>query len=220
MVFRSPVTLSERALLQKELKIKMRSKNQRIAILGLLVGLMLLLGFTPVGNISIGPANITLMGFPVIIGTLFLGMREGLLLGFLFGFFNFLKTFIAPSALTAPLLLQARHWFSPVLYFVLMILPRVLVSVVVWIINRTKLVKPLRYGAAAVAGSLTNTIGFLGLMWLFFHNDIALNYGISPNAVGAMLAGLGISNGLIEAAVCALCSPIVCALDAGFKHEG
>ena len=198
----------------------MRSKNQRIAILGLLIGLMLLLGFTPVGNISIGPANITLMGFPVIIGTLFLGIREGLLLGFLFGFFNFLKTFIAPSALTAPLLMQASHWFSPVLYFVLMILPRMLVSVVVWALNHMKLMKPLRYGIAAVGGSLTNTVGFLGLMWLFFHADIAANYGISPDAVTAMLVGLGISNGLIEAAVSALCSPIVCALDAGFKRKG
>ena len=196
-----------------------QGKIQRIAILGLLTALLLVFGLTPLGTVSIGPVNITLMGFPVIIGTLLLGWKDGLILGFLFGLVNFLKTFFAPSALTAPLLLQSRHWYGPVLYIIMMFAPRMLVPLAAWALSRIKLPKAVRYGIASVGGSLTNTVGFLGLMFLFFAGDVAANYGITRSGVAAMLGGIAASNGVIEAIFCALCSPIACAVEAALKKQ-
>ena len=57
-------------------------KTRRIVITALLVAICLLLGLTPIGYISIGVIEITLLCIPVIIGTITEGLGVGLILGF------------------------------------------------------------------------------------------------------------------------------------------
>lgn len=47
----------------------------------LLAALIILLGVTPIGLIPLGFINVTILCLPVIIGTLLLGLRTGLVLG-------------------------------------------------------------------------------------------------------------------------------------------
>ena len=59
----------------------MKTKTKNLTLTAILVAVMLLFGFTPIGYIPLGPVQVTLMCLPVIIGTLVLGLRTGFILG-------------------------------------------------------------------------------------------------------------------------------------------
>ncbi|MBQ9855892.1 MAG: ECF transporter S component, partial [Clostridia bacterium] len=110
----------------------MRSPSTRLLVLNaLFVALVFLLGMTPIGIIPLGAINVTILHIPVIAGTLFLGLKSGLLLGFIFGLCSTLSAFglslTTPSALAAAL--GAK---SPMLLIAMCFIPRLLVPVVTW----------------------------------------------------------------------------------------
>lgn len=83
------------------------------------------------------------------------------------------------------------------------IVPRICIALVVWALyRRLPCGTALRTGIAAVAGSLTNTILFLGSFFLLvgapYHGPTR---GISVEAVGAMILGIVGMNGVPEALV-------------------
>lgn len=93
----------------------------------LFIALILLLGLTPVGMIPLGFINISLLGVPVVIGTLFMGLKTGLVLGFCFGAVSALSAFGiygTPSAL-AGALVAANPFLAAMMCFV----PRLLIPV-------------------------------------------------------------------------------------------
>ncbi len=151
----------------------MRSKSIfKLVITSLFVAITFLFGMTAIGLIPLGMINVTLLCVPVIIGALYLGWQEGLILGAVFGLCSTLSVFgmsmTAPSALAAAL--NAR---SPALLLVMNYVPRMLVPVVSYCVyhlftseNKTQKVWPLPL--AAVLGSLTNTFFYISLMILFY----------------------------------------------------
>lgn len=106
----------------------MNHKQMRSFVLtALFIALILLLGLTPVGMIPLGFINISLLGVPVVIGTLFLGLKTGLILGFCFGAVSALSAFGiygTPSAL-AGALVAANPFLAALMCFV----PRLLIPV-------------------------------------------------------------------------------------------
>ena len=60
-------------------------KTTRFTLTALFAALVFLLGLTPLGLIPLGFIYVTILAMPVIIGTLVLGLRTGLLLGLAFG---------------------------------------------------------------------------------------------------------------------------------------
>ena len=244
----------------------MKHMNLRhFVITSLFVALTLVLGFTPLGFIPLGFINVTILHIPVIIGTILLGWRTGLLLGFFFGLTSTLRAFGIPSPASA--LVSTLMGASPLYVIVMSMLPRLLVPVVTHFIDRlisssrTHLNAPalskiadslifaialpavviglyalklLPFGIAAllfalfavfellfaartdnaaltisaVAGTLTNTIFYLGLMLLFYHLA-----GLDTAAILGLITGTGIIAGGTEAlAAAVLTTPIVCAL--------
>ncbi len=89
--------------------------------------------------------------------------------------------------------------------------PRILVPVTTWLAYRLieRCAKPITACAlSAIAGSLTNTILYLGLMLLFY----AL-LGLDSGAILGLIAGTGAIAGGSEAAVAALVTaPVVLAI--------
>ena len=80
--------------------------TKQLVLTALFIALILLFGLTPIGMIPLGFINISLLGVPVVIGTLVLGLKTGLLLGFCFGTVSALSAFGiygTPSALAAAL---------------------------------------------------------------------------------------------------------------------
>ena len=187
----------------------------RIVLTALFIALIFLLVLTPVGMIPLGFINISILAVPVVIGTLILGLKTGLLLGACFGTISALGAFGiygTPSALAGALVAA-----SPVLAAIMCYVPRLLVPVIAWCVHKAVSSRgkdKLAITASAVAGSLTNTIFYLGLMLLFY-----VIMGINSEKVLTLIGGTGLIAGSLEAVANALITtPVVLALRK-MKHE-
>lgn len=182
-----------------------RAKIRELTLLAIFTAIIVLLGFTPLGLIPLGFINVTILCIPVIIGTLYMGLKSGLVLGAAFGLTSFISALIRPSALVATLM-----GGSPVLVFVMCLVPRLLIPVSAWLTYNAIKGKHEHSAAAvaAVAGSLTNTVFYLGLMLLFY-----VVLGIDSSTVLGLIGGTAAIAGISEAAVAAiLVTPILAAL--------
>ena len=193
------------------------NQTLHLVLTALFVALVLLLGLTPIGLIPLGFINVTVLCVPVIVGTLLLGLKTGLLLGFCFGGVSALSAFGiygTPSALAGALVAA-----SPVLAAVMCFLPRLMVPVVAHLvyglIAKGERARKRAVPFAAVAGSLTNTVLYLGLMLLFY-----VMMGINSEGVLALIGGTGLIAGSSEAVVAALiATPVLAALWRVQKHN-
>ena len=189
-------------------------RTQTLAMTALMAALIVVLGFTPLGLIPLGFINVTTLCIPVIIGTVVLGMKPGLVLGGCFGLVSLYKALSAPSALVAPIV-QA----SIPLLVVMSLLPRLLLPLSAYFAHKLfshgKNAHRWNVVSAAIAGSLTNTLCYLGLMVLFYFM-IGLD---APAIIGTVLSVAGIA-GTSEAVVAAMiASPLAVALQK-FYHKG
>lgn len=92
--------------------------TRKMAIIGVLGGISMLLGLTPLGFIPVGPTNATIMHIPVIIGAIIEGPIVGAMIGLIFGIFSMIRAVTAPTVI------------SPVFYNPLVsILPRILIGI-------------------------------------------------------------------------------------------
>ncbi len=197
----------------------MKNNVRFLTFTAFFIALILLFGSTPFGLIPLGFVNVTILAIPVVIGTIVLGIVPGLILGFCFGLISMLSMFgmtmTAPSALASALAAA-----NPGLAIVMCFAPRLLVPVVTHLTFRS-LAGPERrkksaLPIAAVVGSLTNTVFYLGLMLLFY-----TMVGLDSTKLRGIIAGVGLIAGGSEAVVNAiLTTPIVMALwKVERKHE-
>lgn len=182
-----------------------RKQLNNFVLLALFTALIILLGFTPLGMIPLGFINVTILCVPVVIGTIYMGLKNGMILGLTFGMVSFINALIKPSALVSTLM-----GASPILGFVMALLPRLTVPLATWgayaLIRRWK--PGVATAVAAVCGSLTNTVLYLGLMLLFY-----ILCGIDTAGVLGLIGGTALIAGTAEAATAAvLCTPILGAL--------
>ena len=187
----------------------MKLKTKTLTTLALLVALTVILGVTPIGYIPLFAIEITIMCIPVIIGTILLGWKSGLILGFAFGVTSLIQAFVKPTPLLAPLL------DYPLVLVASVFIPRLLIPVTTWGAYRLlkKAPKGISIGIASAAGSLTNTVFFLGLIILLGSGPVAAAFDMTKGAVALTLGGIALTNGLPEAAAAiVLCVPIVMAL--------
>lgn len=263
--------------------ISNKKRLNEFVILSLLIAVIVLLGLTPLGMIPLGFIYVTILCVPVIIGTLYLGWKQGMILGLAFGLVSFYTALTKPSGLGAPLMAA-----SPILTFVMCVAPRLCVPLSAWmfyhrlqkksndkavfdsivifgalsaaiiglivvvilyfagtlrvpqgadaaVFNLTKnnllllmgcivlfaalvgggsaaftasrgfqriVVRHAPAAVAAVFGSLTNTVLYLGLMLLFY-----VFCGIDTAGVLALIGGTALIAGLSEAVVAAILVP-------------
>ena len=181
--------------------------TKKLVLTAALLALVLLFGLTPLGLIPLGFINVTLLCLPVIIGAIYAGPGVGLILGLCFGLTSVLSAFgvsmVPQSALAGALVAK-----SPLLAVVMSMVPRALVPLAASLVYRAvgkgarsvKAVLP-----AAVAGSLVNTLFYLGLMLLFY-----VLTGLDAAAVLGVIGGTGLIAGGAEAVVAALvCTPVL-----------
>lgn len=166
----------------------------------LLIALVIMLGMTPIGLIPLGFINITILCIPVLVGTLALGIKSGLLLGFAFGTVSVLSmlglSLTAPSALASGLFAR-----SGVLALIMCYLPRILMPLIVDFLRR-KLIK--NDGVCAFIGSFLNTVLYLGLMLLFYYMT-----GLKTDRILKLIFGTGMIAGTSEAVVALIVVPLI-----------
>lgn len=179
----------------------MDAKTRKLALTALFVAFILLLGFTPLGMIPLPWIKVSILSIPVSVGTIVLGLPAGLALGAAFGTVSALSAFGivgAPSALAAALVSA-----SPLLAILLCYVPRLLIPVFVYgtyrIATRKNAQSKRAISYAAAAGSLCNTVFYLGLMLLFY-----VILGINSESVLAAIGGTGLIAGGSEAIVAVL----------------
>lgn len=71
--------------------MKTKFNVKQFTLLGLLIAILLLMSFTPLGYLNIGPLAITFNVIPVAIAAIVLGPVGGLITGSVFGFTSFLQ---------------------------------------------------------------------------------------------------------------------------------
>ncbi|MEZ4357345.1 MAG: ECF transporter S component [Eubacteriales bacterium] len=184
----------------------MNSKTKKLVLNSALAAICIVLGVTPIGYIPIGPVQITLLCLPVAVGTLTLGLRSGLFLGFIFGATIFFQMLAAPTAVITVLMSDSLFWVKmPLIIFI----PRLLVPIATYLVykamSKSDKHNYLSLTVSSVAASLTNTVFFLGMLLALFINISAVNL--------AFVGSLVLTNGIPEAIFMGIiCPPIVRAL--------
>ena len=207
-----------------------KSRTLGLVQTALLGAIIFLLAFTPsLGYIPLGVINATTIHIPVIIGSLLLGPKRGAVLGFLFGLSSMIMATTSPaltSFIFSPFLSAGITPLGPVWSLIICYVPRILVGVVPCFVYQA--LKKLMQGKkgtdavsliiSVVAGSLTNTILVMGLIYILFGHAYAEAIGISYSALFAAIMSVIAVNGVLEAIVAGILSgTIVKALRLLFK---
>jgi uncharacterized membrane protein len=195
----------------------MNTKTRKLTTTALMVALTLILGLTPLGFLTLPflGIEITLMCIPVIIGTVILGWKQGLILALVFALTSLYKGLTAPTPLLAPLLKY------PFVLYPSIFLPRLLIPLATWGAYRatSRLPKAVGLGITTVAGSLTNTVLFLGMVYLLGVQPLTVSFNMSAGAVFSALALVVATNGLPEMAFAVIiCVPVILALKKVIKE--
>lgn len=162
--------------------------TRRLTQLALLVALVLVMNYTPLGYLQVGPLSMSLLTIPVAIGAMLLGPTAGGILGAAFGATSFLQAMQGTSAMGA-----ALFAISPVFTFVNCFVARLLMGLCCGLVFQAaqKLLPGKEKLACAIGGfsaPFLNTVFFMGCLVLFFYNS---------DYVQTLVEGLGVSNPLM-----------------------
>lgn len=162
-----------------------------------LAGICIMLTLTGLGFIRTPLLNVTIVHLPVIIGTLIVGKKQGLILGLTFGLCSLYQNLVAPSA-------TSFVFYNPMVS----IFPRVMIPVMMILTGKLlcKCNLKTRVIVTSLVGSLTNTVLVLSMIYVFFAKDYAIALGISTNAVVGVLLTTACTNGIAEAVIVSIIS--------------
>jgi len=194
----------------------MKNKNLFLVQFALLLAIEAIFCFTPLGSLpAIGPIVATIAMVPVIITALLLGTKAGTVMGLFAGLFSFIVwTFTPPSPVAfifTPFysLGEIQGNFGSLL---ICFVPRILVGTVSGAVYTTfsKLFTKkdvMNMVIASLLGSLTNTVGVMGGIWLFFGQQYSSMVGQSMIIIVTTTI---LTSGIPEAIVSAIAAPAVC----------
>jgi uncharacterized membrane protein len=155
-----------------------RLNVRQIVIAGILGGIAIFLGYTRLGFIPVPnlAGNATIMHVPAILGGALEGPVVGTIVGGIFGIFSFIQA-------------EVPFFRDPLVS----ILPRLFIGVVAWAVFASLRGWSIDVAAAAagVLGSMTNTVGVLGMAVLLGYLPLAAVVPIVPQAIAeAILAAV------------------------------
>lgn len=178
----------------------------RLTLTAMFVAIELLMWLIGLGQVPVGPLNMSFLTVPVAVGAILLGPSMGTILGAAFGLTSLLDAITGKSLMTSTFFAQ-----QPFATILLCVGTRVLMGAFTgW------LFKVLRHGEkpavwkyylGAIAAPLSNTCFFMGYICLVFYqtefvqNLVAAKGAANPLMFVVLLVGV---QGLIEAAVCCL----------------
>lgn len=208
-----------------------QKKTRTMVQLALFTALIVMLAFVPyIGYIRIPILAIqaTTIHIPVIVGSLLLGPKSGAFLGFVFGMTSLINNTTQPGLTSfcfSPFVQIGEGLGGSPLALLVCFLPRIACGIVPHYVYRglqsaakhpDKSRKPALL-ASGVAGSLTNTILVMGMIYLFFGHAYAAAKGIAFEAVFGVILSVVCINGVIEAIIAAV---IASAVASAMLHAG
>lgn len=181
-----------------------QNKTNQLVKLSVFVAIIIIQSWVPMlGNIPTPVLSITYIHVTVILATLWLGWKEGVLVGAAWGLNSWIR------ALTAPVSPINAQVLSDVMVSVLprMLMPLILAGLIVVFKSWSK--NPRLVGAmAGFSGSFLNTFLVLGAIVLFKQEVYMTIKGVDQTGLWKLLGGIIATNGILEAFVAAILTPI------------
>lgn len=170
---------------------------RKMAVISVLSAISIVLSMIPfVGYIPLGPVKATIMHVPVIVGAVVEGPVVGAAVGLIFGLTSMFKAFTEPT-------ITSFCFMNPVIA----VIPRILIGVVAYYVYALvlKISKKIYVSGfvAGILGSLTNTIGVMGLIYVLYGERYMAAIGQSGSALKYVVA-VAVTNGVPEAIVAGL----------------
>lgn len=182
------------------MKTQQKSKTLLLTQLSMLSAVIILMAFTPLGYLRIGPLSITFLTIPVVLGAVTLGPVYGAILGAVFGATSFIQCFGMDAFGTT------LFSINPIFTFILCFVPRILIGLIsgylLKALEKTSLNQLAAYAISALSGAVTNTIFFVAFLLLLF-GQTAYIQSFGPN-IFAIIGLLVSVNSVVEAIVCTL----------------
>lgn len=184
------------------------NKVIKMVQMAILIAIILLMAFTPIGYIKTGGLSIQLIMIPVTVGAMLLGPAAGAVLGLVFGLTSFGQCFgLDPFG-------AALLGINPIFTFLVCIPTRVLVGFLTGVlfnlvkkIDKTKIVC---YFAGGLLGAVLNTVIFMSTMMLLFWNtEYIQSFNASGMNVFAFIVFFVGINGLLEWPVTCIAGGVV-----------
>ena len=164
---------------------------RRMTVTGMLGAISVVLGMTPLGFIPIGTTNATIMHIPVIIGAIVEGPIVGMLVGLIFGISSLIRSITIPTP-------TSFVFWNPLVS----ILPRILIGLASYYIYKLSIKttknEAVSLGIAGAIGTLVNTLGVLGMIYVLYAEKFGTAIGLSADNAFKIISGIGITNGLPE----------------------
>lgn len=178
-----------------------KSKVSFMVTLAILIAIEVIIAFTPLGSIPLGPIVMTTAHIPVIVAVIVLGFKAGVVMGAVYGLLSFLVwTFIPPSPIA--FLFTPFYSLGEVsgnLWSVLIcFLPRLLIPVLTFFFIRViyKISKNSFMGIflGSFIGNLISSVFLLSLVYVFFGADYAKTIGVEYKAlIGVIISTIFIN---------------------------
>lgn len=171
--------------------------------LAVLIAIILLMAFTPIGYIKTLGLEITLIVVPVAVGAITLGPGAGFALGLIFGITSFLQC-LGMSAFGTVL-----FGINPFLTFLVCVPTRALMGWLTGMIykglSKGNVTKKFACSLSSLIGPFLNTAFFMSVLCICFYNTEYIQGFVTSMGTGnvfAFIAAFVGINGLIEAIVC------------------
>lgn len=189
---------------------KKKLDTKRMVLLSMLSGILLVMSFTPLGYLNLGPLAISLNMIPVAIGAVALGPRGGAFLGAMFGVTSCMQCVgIGGTSAMGVALFE----IAPMLTLIQRFVPRLLAG---WLsgVAYLGLCKVIPHGrASSVAGfcaALFNTALFMTALVLLFGNTEYLQQMMGGRNVIAFICAFVGVNAVVEMLAATLVVGAVC----------
>lgn len=182
------------------------SQARRIALLGILTAIIIIQNFVPfLGNIPIPPLNPTIIHVTVIVATLTMGTKDGMIIGAVWGLTRMFRAHAMPATPLDPWL-----WTHPMIALV----PRILIGTFTgWSYQFSQRLFPKKekvsMAIASIIGSFTNTIVVLFFIALLFGERYAQETGVNADNLTKALAVIVGTSGVAEAICAAILAPLI-----------
>lgn len=176
----------------------------------MLMGIMIIMGFTPLGSIPLPFMKATTTHIPVIMAAILYGWKAGAIFGLGFGVVSIIRSTLMPNLTSfafSPFVplpgSDSGSWKALLIAFI----PRVCIGLFVaacYKLLSGHTSKKVCYAVCGVIGSITNTALVLGMIYLLLGREYAIAQGIGFDALLGLLCGVVFSNGIGEAIVAAV----------------
>lgn len=168
--------------------------TKQLTMLGLLTAVLLLMAYTPLGYLNIGPLAITLNMIPVALAAITLGPAGGAIMGGVFGLTSFLQCIgVGGSSAMGVVLFGINPFFA----FLQRFLPRVLDGLLIgYIFKWVRKISNVQISCfiTGFCSAFFNTVFFMSALVLLFGNTAYMREMIAGrNVIAFICAFVGIN---------------------------